>query len=449
MISSLFLPFTFDKVNLTSLTIFSIFFTLFCAAWLIVIAYRAPHNVARPAFLVAGFSHLLFQWPIALFSDLLSAELRDFYLMSGAIHCAVVGSCYWVWRTPGLTVRLAHGNGSNTADDGIGTPVLLTLVGIFVLLATVYIVSIEPQCTALYALIFDAASGLLARETAGKIFGAGAPSYIYGILYNAVCPLLLLCCVVEIRRALAGWKIFKAIALLGVAAVAIFATLLTGTKGNIVPTAVGVTVGILASGASTLIGRAILVAICGLVALLVISGFDTFVNRQADSNGCYPVGACAVRSRTCEPTKALIASLWARDRSLGLERERLTMIEADLLEHCADVSKPAPELICRPSSHPLTVKQMRELILAQKASPPTPVPSVSPPKAEKAEEVKPKDVEAKSSIASEQLAPAAPQPPSPALAPDAATPPPPPAAPPVAVPQAPAAPPPADRKSVV
>ena len=70
IVNELFLPFGFEGYRWSAYCVCNITLAVLCSISLAVATGHNTHRLARPAFMVATLTHLIFQWPLALFSPI-------------------------------------------------------------------------------------------------------------------------------------------------------------------------------------------------------------------------------------------------------------------------------------------------------------------------------------------------------------------------------------------
>jgi hypothetical protein len=114
--------------------------------------------------------------------------------------------------------------------------------------------------------------------------------------------------------------------------------LLSGAKGNLIPTFVAVTVAGFLS-ANKWRWRIIIVVTLNVVLAFILSFFDSqhWVTDNFEKRG-YQFGSCVVALNACEDTKVLLNSLKARDFSLNLTKDTVARLEKETARACSGLA---------------------------------------------------------------------------------------------------------------
>ena len=269
-VNELFLPFGLEGYRWSAYCVCNVALAVLCSISLAVATGHNTRRLARPAFIVATLTHLIFQWPLALFSPIFERSLADFWFFAASIHAPVVAGILWVVVTPRLTASIA------TSEDprkfriqNISTGSQAILLALFAGLATLYLSRVGWRCTGLYAMLFDPELALLARETSGKLLGIGLASYGYGVLANVVCPLVMYSSLFRVNAALTERQFAKAVSWITIAIFTLLVVLLPGAKGNLLPTAIVLGIGIVATRGTWMSRIAVAACVFGMGFLLL------------------------------------------------------------------------------------------------------------------------------------------------------------------------------------
>lgn len=322
---------------------------------LLLMLRDSPTRLMRPAFLLAGLCHVLYQWSVALLANPVEDSLIHPWRMATFIHLAVWGLMAWV----GASRRLDPPRLQMSAPAFRHAEIVLPMAGV-ALLAAVYLRQVPATCTALYALAVDPHMTLLAREFGGKLAASALASYALGALFNVAAPVVV---AIALRmawtQALARrWILVAGWVLLGFAAVA--AVLITGTKGLLVPTMLVLIV------TSFLWNERLKIKIAAggfaIGALAVgLVGFELVKEREAAAGAHYDIAACAVRVNACERSTTLVESLKLRKLSLGLP----TSLVNDFSDRMACACKPGADIAACPAVRPVMMAFSLETSLTE------------------------------------------------------------------------------------
>ena len=335
IVNELFLPFGFEGYRWSAYCVCNITLAVLCSISLAVATGHNTHRLARPAFMVATLTHLIFQWPLALFSPIFERSLADFWFFAASIHAPVVAGILWVVVTPRLTASIATSDDSRKLRiQNISAGSQAILLALFASLATLYLSRVGWRCTGLYAMLFDPELALLARETSGKLLGIGLASYGYGVLANVVCPLVMYTSLFRVNAALTERQFAKAVAWITIAIFTLLVVLLPGAKGNLLPTAIVLGIGIVATRGTWMSRIAVVACVFG-TGFLLLSATEVLRERQVFTGGCYDFGTCVSRHDACSEASTLLQSLRHRDLSLGLSGSTINDLESDLHAACS------------------------------------------------------------------------------------------------------------------
>ncbi|MBP7032760.1 MAG: hypothetical protein KBI32_02800 [Phycisphaerae bacterium] len=334
-VNELFLPFGLESYRWSAYCVCNVTLAVLCSISLAVATGHNTRRLARPAFMVVTLTHLIFQWPLALFSPIFERSLADFWFFAASIHAPVVAGILWVVITPRLTASIA------TSEDprklriqNISTGSQAILLALFAGLTTLYLSRVGWRCTGLYAMLFDPELALLARETSGKLLGIGLASYGYGVLANVVCPLVMYTSLLRVTAALTERQFAKAVTWITIAIFTLLVVLLPGAKGNLLPTAIVLGIGIVATR-GTWMSRIVVTACVFGTGFLLLTATEVLRERQVFSGGCYDFGTCVSRHDACSEASTLLQSLRHRDLSLGLFGSTINDLESDLHAACS------------------------------------------------------------------------------------------------------------------
>lgn len=318
---------------------------------LLLMLRASPTRLMRPAFLLAGFCHGLYQWPLALLANPVEGSLLQPWRLAAFVQLGVWGLMAWVLASRRLDPPPPRAAAPLFRGAEIAIP-----AGGALLLAAAYLLQVPATCTALYSLVVDPHMTLLAREFGGKLAAGALGSYALGALFNVAAPLVLALALrmawteVLARR---WWRVPLWV-LLAFGAVAL--VMITGTKGLLVPSLLMLVV------TSFLWNQRLWVKVAagGFALGALAVGLVTFelVKEREDAAGArYDIAACAVRVNACERSTVLVESLKQRKMSLGLPRSLVD----DLSERMACACKPGAQIAACPAVEPVVISFALEL----------------------------------------------------------------------------------------
>ena len=331
----LLLTFTLEGFHWSTYWVLNIALAGLCSIGVGFTGWRNPHQLSRPAFMVAALMHLIFQWPLAIFSPIFERSLSGYWFFAVSVHTPIVACLFWLAATKRLTEYVMRsGETSERRIQNISLGSRSILLALFAGLSGLYLSRVGWQCTGIYAILFDPELALLARETSGKLVRDGLAPYWYGVLANVICPLVMHTALFGANAALTKRQYSKVLAWVTTGICALLVVLLPGAKGGLIPMVIVVCVGFVAARGTWMSRIAIIACVFG-TGFLMLSTIEVLRERQVFSGGCYDFGACVRRHNACPEASALIQSLQYRDMSLGLTSRTLTEIEKDLHVACS------------------------------------------------------------------------------------------------------------------
>ena len=330
-------PTTFFFVNLVA--------TLATSLLLLAMLWRSPTRLMRPAFLLAGLCHLLYQWSLTLLADPIKASLLKPWTMVAFIHAGIWCLLAWVLASRWLDPPLPPAADPVFRKVEVALP--LVLAGA---LASVYLGRVPVACTALYSLVVDPHMTLLAREFGGKLIGSKLASYALGALFHVAVPVAVALTfrMAWTQVASRRWVLFAAWMLLGFASISL--VMLTGTKGLLVPSMLMLVTTSLLWNQRLRVKFVAGAFAVGAMAVGLVS-FELVKERKALAGSGYDFAACAVRVNACERSTVLVESLKQRKMSLGLPRPLVD----DLSERLACACTPGADIAACPAVEPMVI----------------------------------------------------------------------------------------------
>lgn len=165
--------------------------TLATAAALAFIYMRQRYLFVRPSTLLLGAAHVLYQWPLAVYSGYYQTWLPSpwgiFWIVHGTIIVALIGVCL-TWRSASRRCWQRIGSvGDARRPLFIAFGVLAVTAA---LMAGTYLLAMPITCTGLWALFVDAKNYPLAREVSLKLLADPIARYALTLLSSSVAPLL-------------------------------------------------------------------------------------------------------------------------------------------------------------------------------------------------------------------------------------------------------------------
>lgn len=297
--------------------------------------FNSPERFVRPAFMVAVMVMVFYQWPLILFSLTFYEETPNAWWLAISIHSAVLVNFLWVKYTPHLNNKNIYKKPANNELAGSFSQFELWFSTIlFFMLVSAYLYRVPPTCTALYSIFFDPGLALLIRELAVKLVGTNYATYALSILASTVSPIVIFLAAHMIYQNCRIRKFIWIPLWFFLIIAVVISNLLSGAKGNLIPTFVAVSVAGFLS-ANKWYWRIIIVIILNAMLIFILSFLS--VQRTAmniPEKKDYQFGRCVVALNACKETKLLLDSLKARDFSLDLTKDTIYHLEKDADNAC-------------------------------------------------------------------------------------------------------------------
>jgi len=274
----------------------------------------------RLSTVVALLLHVFFQWPIFALSEAIEKSLDNKYGIFLSIQIGVFSliifsalSDRWLGREPDKEkeIKRAH---------------IISLTIIAVILAYLFLRTIPFYCTALYSILFDPESTLLAREISIKFNESRLGLISYGALLNSIIPALFFLCVASLLKK----KSFAyALPILFLIFLLVMTLLLGGAKGNLLPTIIMCSVA-LAIYFEKFSKKTLSILAAIFLAYSSLALFEVIRDRVSAKADFYRYGECTMVLGGYEKNRELIDSLFHRKQSLGLSDERILALDKEL-----------------------------------------------------------------------------------------------------------------------
>jgi len=297
------------------------------------LSIRHPRQLFRPATMMAGLTLSFYSIPALLYAQHWYPLFQNpWFLVSNAaippllLGYASISRRYW--RLGAMASKTF-----SLSDIPPQWHSLLALLPWLVTLA-IYLAAVPLECTALAALRSDPSAMLLARELSLKWLGSTPASYAYAMLVSCTAPFALWALLEWARTsALPPYqRLLSAIACIGV----LGSLLLTGAKGNIIPTA------IFLMGAWVCVARSPWHAIReALIAttLIVVSLYMMEHVQATKTQTPYPLTSCVKRLNQCERALNVFQSMTRPAGALGLQQSRIKQLHKELALACLSKQK--------------------------------------------------------------------------------------------------------------
>ncbi|MFU0503668.1 hypothetical protein [Pseudaminobacter sp. NGMCC 1.201702] len=316
MMPSIVYPIEVDFPPLTTFSVLSMLLAAIATSALFFLLIKNNWLLGRPAFAFAGLVNLLYQWPIAMASEQIESSLASPLFFVLTPHLVVFGAIAWVSGTDRLSL-----SGATVAPRKLPTVEVTLSIAAALLFTLLYFARVPARCTALFALIYDPASTLLAREVSIKFAGSTLATSSYGALVNTVLPAIAAIGIVQIifvgikkRRpiAIAAWTlgIFVCITLI----------MLAGAKGLLLPL-VGVVLLSAVFWSTSFWGKVFSGAASVLCIVSALAAFELAKDRNG-SVQAYDFAGCVNKLGANDQARELIASMLERG-GLNLRPEQI------------------------------------------------------------------------------------------------------------------------------
>lgn len=321
---------------------------LLSSALLAVMVLRSRHILLRPMAMVVAMMMVFYQWPLVVISPLLYERLPNVAWFIGSIHALVALGLAWLLWTPRLNVMPAATPTFTEIAARVSGRVIWFPVALLLVLAAIYTNAIPFQCSALYALVVDPELSHIVREITGKLTGAWHAPHILNMITGAVGPIVAFLATLRALHDMRHKRALSALGWMALMLVALIMPLLSGAKGTLISTAVILAVAgfLLAKNWKR---RFVVAASTMAVLMLVVLSIKTTTEGQS-GKGSYDFGACAATLGVCEKVRPLLSSLRAPDFSLGLDKNRISELEAALDRSCPKSTAAPP--VSKASSTP-------------------------------------------------------------------------------------------------
>ena len=170
---------------------------------LLFIYLRHRYLFAKPSIVLVGLAHILFQWPLAIYSGYYETWLPRPYDLVLLIHGVILVGLI----VGALTFRTITQNAwqtittSKDPDSPVRCRAIAILFALTAAMAVIYLLYVPPACTGLYVLLTNPRWAPLAREYSLKLIADPVPRYALSLLASAVVPLLTAFITAEILEA--------------------------------------------------------------------------------------------------------------------------------------------------------------------------------------------------------------------------------------------------------
>jgi hypothetical protein len=321
-------PIFLDWPELTGFVLANFAVAAVTSVILLLLVARAPRRLLRPALLLSGAMHVLYQWPLVLLSQPVEQSMQAPWVFAAVVHAAVLGLAAWIYFS-----RRLDPVPRPMESPGWSLPEIVVPIALMGGLSAIYLGRVPLQCTALYSLVMDPHLTLLAREFSIKLVGSSLATYSFGAVANAVAPLVVTISFWMLGNALLQRRFIRMTlwALLGF--VSITLVLLSGTKGLLVPTMLTLVITSFLWNRrwwSKLVATGAAMAFLGGSVVMV----DLVKERDAEAGSNYDFATCSVKLGVCPQSLELMGSLSKRDMSLGMPKSLVRRLDERLVCAC-------------------------------------------------------------------------------------------------------------------
>jgi len=315
--------------TLSPFFLFNLICALAVATFCLTRFFSNNYVLARLSFCLAAFMFFLYQAPLVLFSEQVIVSLSQPWTYALIVNGSALALTLWAI----LSRRLDFYDGPCFFPEK--SQLLYLGAGALGLGALwIYLAGVPWRCTGLFALLYDPWLTLVAREFSIKLIGTSLATYSFGAYANAIAPLLVLLSVWLIRNSLLRLRFVGALIGITGGILAIFAVLLSGTKGLLVPSLLMVMAGSY-FWCNTWFSRIATTLFAFAFVVFSLITFELMKERSSVVGGAYDFAACSKTAGTCNMSLEMLESMKARDHSLGLPGAFVAPIQSRLVCLCS------------------------------------------------------------------------------------------------------------------
>jgi hypothetical protein len=169
-------------------------YTIFSAWCIVNLFFTRRHIFIKPSIIIITYTHIFFQWPLAILAGYYEKWLPDPYPIVILVHSfVVVGLSISTLYMEKDAFQVWHSIRSDNRQDlsGFYAKSILLLTTIVVTVTIVYLFYVPITRTGIYSIFFNPAQSAIAREESLKLLEYGGLKYAYSIMSSSVVPLLL------------------------------------------------------------------------------------------------------------------------------------------------------------------------------------------------------------------------------------------------------------------
>jgi len=213
---------------------------LSAAVWLAMLFRKKRYLFVKPSIILLAWTHILFQWPAAIFASYYEVTLPDPYTFLLLVHGFVL-----------IGLLISEGTGETEAQEafaritngaiGDGFRAAAVLVGYCTVVVAVYLSVVPFSTTGLYVIVTHPQMAALARTESLKELTNPALIYLYSTMVSGAAPLLA----IELRHRFTSRNYVSVFICVAGLAALLVASSLPGARGTAVKLLLVVTIAVL------------------------------------------------------------------------------------------------------------------------------------------------------------------------------------------------------------
>lgn len=295
-----------------------------------IIIWRVVGNfwrIVRPSVFVPAFVNVFFQLPSLILLGPIVSSLSQawwFLLVPQAVALSLLG---YSIATSSLDLPA-----QTVTRPDLKVLEKLLPIALLALFAGLFFMRMPVHCTALFTMIFDPISTLLAREVTIKFAGSTLATASFGAVANTVAPVSFAISGWSAFLALKSGRIVSAVLWLCVIPVAVVLIMISGAKGLLLPTII-VCAATATLWTTTWLGRGAAVVATFLCIVVSLVTFE-LVRERSGGSIRYDLAGCAVELGACQQSRELLASMSKRG-GLGLLPSEIESFDVRLQAQCS------------------------------------------------------------------------------------------------------------------
>lgn len=218
-------------------TALNVFVALTMTVLLVRVYQKFRYILVKPSFLLVVWSHIFFQWPMAIYSSYYVDWLEHPAPLFILVHGFVIGGFLLSLATNRRIAQEAWSRLPTNALDVDRKKLLVWIGFVFALssaLIYIYLLYVPFECTGLVALLTNPTSVIYIRELTMKLLNDAPPRYVFSFFSACVAYALFALSLLSALRGRHEKNIFAIVRSFVLIFLCIVAVSLTGVKGNIV-----------------------------------------------------------------------------------------------------------------------------------------------------------------------------------------------------------------------